>query len=308
MQVHINIIIDINLPNSHCIPSILGSGTAMMAHMKLLERERLPEPFGHCITSSKADYRDLSDGELSHSGATNTGACVQRQVADKCGCLHPDIALVPDDHLGKAYCGFHSNCSSRHTGRGSVDQSSCYSIAREDIACAILAFADNMQTCFLDNYLECLKIHMEMRYSYTKFPHTEQKPAFVQEYIKNREFQGEYTDLINSYNLFVNGSVERKRMATLNNFAKSDDIEQNFMKVDFRMSEFTIHHVKDRSKYTPTNVLSAFGGISNIYSGITAIIVVELTDMMVRICVRKMGNKNEKIDMHKDLEQTGTSL
>lgn len=268
------------LPTLLSQPRVLTPGTAFNIDISAQTRRRLPPPHGECDPNAGDDmFLNHSQINKNFSSGACILLCLEGAVLDKCGCLSAqDIDLA-----------FYLNS----TGEMCGDLKLGFENALEKLKCAEKVRESLLEICVRNCPKECLKHTYNLESTESIWPRKSKVKSFYEHYIKGSK-QEKIFSSIESINE-TRGDSLISRTTLKNDFHEAlDFIHENYVKCTLTI-KYYIHIVMEDTVKTSTEVsLSQLGGTLNLWSGISAIVGIEVLEFIYRIIVHICCSKEEE--------------
>ena len=119
----------------------------------------------------------------------------------------------------------------------------------------------------------CSEIKYTKEVSYTKWPLPHQYPSFYRKLIRSKSYASRFAP--EGENLTKRGFTDFS--------SKKDLFNENFVKINFEIDEGTYLEFQEIPKYTLSSFLGTLGGVLNLWTGITVVVVVEIIEVVVNM-------------------------
>ena len=113
--------------------------------------------------------------------------------------------------------------------------------------------------------------------SYTTWPLPYQYSSFYRQFVENKPYEQRFRQALNE-----TGCSSQSKIKEL--------IKENFVKIDFSLNTKTYLEFQEVPKYTVFSFVGTLGGALNLWTGITAVVVIEIIEAVVNICRIRDGN------------------
>ena len=224
--------------------------------------KQLPQPYGDCIEDPENKIIwTLNGRKLEYSKLGCQYAVYQRLKNYCCGCINENYPII-DFKIDT----FDNLTSCRKISENYVFNYSCI----DDETCSNAW--DNFETVCPD---VCENSAYHISISSFTWPDARDIVAFYKEYIAGRDF--EYR-----FKRFLTNPLQLYKL-----------ISENFAKVRISFDLEEIVTFKDSPKFTFTSFISALGGLVNLYSGISFIIVIEIIDFCLNIFCKCCASRKQ---------------
>ena len=237
----------------------LSAGFSTKIHLKIVQHKRLGEPYGKCDQVDSKGYGYLKRCLVD---------CFNATIEEVCDCV--DIKWL-------------TNVSSTKPDRF------CESLIDTDFdqvlnrsKCARQALdAVVFQKCIERCNPPCDEDEYSQLSTMTKWPNVNQLSEFYNAFIKGN------SDLTRRYRP-VKKSLDCNKHDIRNKHCLSmteayDLISNNFLEVSYHLSDHRFLRLRDMPKTYLADICSKIGGIFNLWSGLTVIVLLELGEMLYRI-------------------------
>ncbi len=217
-------------------------------------RKYLPAPYSECQDDAT---RTVGDMHYSHFGCGEI--CDQEAYVSECGCLND---LRP---ATRALQNNYSYCIDLHPDlQKTLNNIKCLSGE-------------------IEGHCDCLYLCEEHRYPFTVFqsswPHPSHQLAFYKTYIMEKPFEhhfGVYSE--------IDEIMQENETLAFARLRQTDLIQKNFLQVTVSMRNPLVTHLVDKPIMTMETVLAGLGGTLNLWIGISFITIVEILDLLIKIC------------------------
>ena len=164
-----------------------------------------------------------------------------------------------------------------------------------------------MQKVMATKYLECSEkechspckeYKYDKKFYSAKWPRKSQQIPFYYKYIEGFSYESKF-DIFRT----ISPLQEEGNISEVNRLLhKSTIIEDNFLKLSVYLSSIDVVTVRDHVGVTPYDLLAKIGGILNLYSGISFILIVEVIDLIYNILFsfdeKNVTEDNKKSTVH----------
>lgn len=254
-------------PDMPAFPALDGTlvpaGGSSRIHAEIRQRVRLPRPHGDCEPAEQyVGYEEMK---------MCVAKCMSDIIAKKCNCISVKVAVEirhdqPNVDNSLPYC-FDIKSYSRDE---LIAQASCVSN---------ISSLNKFESCIDQCPQSCKEYQYLHDWSYSIWPSIWDLSQFYSSYISGKPYEHNYRMLKNSMTQTCLSAVdchERKSQAL-------KVIESNFLEVSYRLSNHRYMRLVDIPKSNIPDVCSKVGGVLNLWSGITAIVLLELFEMLCRM-------------------------
>ena len=243
-------------------------GQNVKIDLSLTYNQQLLAPYGVCLKTPKYDsIWTLHGKKLKYSSFGCNTAFVVNDLLKSYGCDPFSFPVLghenTESHVRSCWnesIGFHDISQTFHNSL-SVAQNTC------------------LRLC------EDASYHQQV----TSLPwiNIDEVPHFYKKHIKGKSYEDKFLNFTEGRNVNDMNSTQLERLYYL--------IKRNFAKVTVRFDFKEIVVYKEIPQFSFTSFIGALGGILNLYSGISFIIVVELADFLISMC-----KKNCDVKIHTD--------
>ena len=217
--------------------------------------EQLPKPYGVCVEEPDKNYIwTLNGRKLEYSKAGCQFAIYQRLKNYCCGCINENYPIID----------FQLYSTDNVTSCRKISENGVFNYSCKDDEKCFNAW-DRFETECPD-ICEFVSYHVSVS-SFT-WPNQRDIYSFYKEYIAGKDFEFRFKRVFQSPQLLY-------RM-----------VKENFAKVTINLDVEEIVTYRDSPKFTFTSFISALGGLLNLYSGISFIIIIEIIDLCLSISCR----------------------
>ncbi len=242
-------------------------------------RKRLGPPYDHCaVPRDSTFYVGMQGQKYPYTKLTCLNACAQNAVVQQCQCFDP--ALVVDssrEHLERPFCATYANDVIEV-----VRRMSCAARAKESV---------NISQCeeCLD---DCVEPILTTSSTLSVWPKKPQRLWFYRRLLdkKPRSFTYKYNIYNTTWGLLRAGN----ETAAKEILDKTTLIEENFLKITSYLQSMEATILEDKPQGTITSLMSEIGGILNLYSGVSLIVVIECLDLMYRLLALPWGARDHR--------------
>lgn len=233
----------------------IAAGVSSQIGVSLEHKLRMGQPYGDC--------EELQNNETTTMLA---GLCFLKRVYEKCDCIDADspfpITLYKELPKDAQFCQ-------------SINSLTVAEI-QANTKCIDDAKLDTMLECFGDNRLACSEMNYKTVVSQSTWPLAAEIPEFLHFVRKKIPDIG---DVLPKQGDGCNSSSE-----TVNNQEMLNFVQDNFLKVSIVVTDFKYTELRQVPKYILSELCSQIGGILNLWSGITVVLLLELAEFAFRLC------------------------
>ena len=133
---------------------------------------------------------------------------------------------------------------------------------------------------------QCVEHHSELAISSIEWPDINHELAFYNSYIKGRAFESRFSDTYEPINDMVKNldKYNREDMEKLKlELMDTTLIEDNFLKFHIHWPQYIFQSYEDEPKFTLTGFFAKLGATTNLYAGITFILIFEVLELLYNI-------------------------
>ena len=210
--------------------------------------------------------QSLSGSQLNYSQIGCTLALLQEAVVDACNCISSELCVLPLDYSLEElhFCGANFESSEREL----------------EIMCQKNATIDT----FVNVTEECIVLCNETQHSLTvtssPWPAETAQLSFYENFIRHKSYAKYFTAYENIYLQYRDTSDAHKALAQLD---KVSLIEKNFAKVEIVVPATRVDAYIASYQISLASLTASIGGNLNLWSGISAIIIVEVMDLIIKL-------------------------
>jgi hypothetical protein len=165
----------------------------------------------------------------------------------------------------------------------------------ETVICLLGVLANFSRQCDKECFKVCDEMEVSSRLSASQWPRHSQKLGFYKEMIHGRSFAHKYQEYL--YLIFERAPDTVDEI--LDELAKLQKIEKNFLKVEVILTDTMISRVSTRRKISDWDLISTIASFMNMFSGITLIVFVEIIDYIVHVaCHTRRARRRPKRQQH----------
>lgn len=244
----------------------LPVGFESMVHVSQVERIRKGEPYSNCMDYDDIKYFNLQQRQFNYSMNMCMKNCLFENILKKCNCVEPAAAMLGAETNieGIGMCG----------ALGSSSQTIINSAN-----CSWYVSSTDGGVCRHKCPYKCHQVSVSTSSYLLKWPRASYQLDLYKNFIHNKSYGvyfREYYDIIEKLEAgTINSSQAIREVRHLR------ILEDNFVKFTISANQETVSVVEDAPKLSPTELLSQIGGILNLYSGITTVLLIELIEVVV---------------------------
>ena len=249
-------------PQSFPFPSLDGTrlapGFSTGIHLRIRQRERLKSPYGKCVDSASQSYGYFK---------SCMAQCVSAQIEARCNCIDVNWLERVDSVEHWRFC---ENVNSRSVSEIRVKRQCATDTANKVVLEG--CFGTCLQPCIETNYLHDV--------TESKWPNPLNLNKFYTKFIAQRSFESKFDSIKSALSC-------KNDCSTLQSQAKRK-IAENFLEVSYHLSDHRYMRMRDVPMTSIADVCSKVGGILNLYSGLTVIVVLEIVELFYRLVHRSV--------------------
>ena len=196
---------------------------------------------------------------------------LQKAVLDECNCIKAQFLVLPIEYsLNKLhFCG-----SANFNGTRVKNETTCVNSMKWKL---IKLFETTIKhTC----NMPCNETYYTMTVSSSPWPIEPLQLSFYEDFIKNKSYAKHFAAYEEIYTEFQNTFDGNKAMADLE---KHSLIEKNFAKIEIVLPEINEELYSITYQTTLSSLIASVGGSLNLLSGISAIILIEVLDLIIKL-------------------------
>ena len=250
-------------PDMPAFPTLDGifipAGSSSRIQSEIRKRVRLPEPYSQCKEGSFEGYEKMK---------MCVAECISENIIAQCGCISVNLAVdLNKNPSSLPFCNDIGTISFQELKNVThcVRQGSNLTI---------------LERCFEQCPLSCKEYQYIHETSSSKWPNMWQLQTFYEKYIKSRNYESNYR--------FVRDILNNEKCKTYKNCyaeltAAYQIIEHNFLEVSYTLSDHRYLKLVDVPKTFLADLCSQIGGILNLWSGITILVLLEVIELSCRM-------------------------
>ncbi len=237
---------------------------------------RLNMPHGQCKDANKI-YMIYGTQEVKETLRLCYALCQIHKVQASCNCttlnhFSPENTTFP-------FCN-----SPRHSARIRLAYNKCEAQVQQR----------SNGEC-MDCAVACTEMSLASRTSQSKWLLPLQFHSFYDKVLKDKSYAHKFDKYLLLLNEFYkqNSSIDNRNVTSTGSDLRSQLlyeeklVHENFAKIKVMLGSSSQLHYRQKYQMEFANLMGQLGGILNLYSGISVILVVELVDFLVRICQSK---------------------
>ena len=250
-------------------PSFASAGELTSFSVQKSLHERINDDNDPCWEDSAhaSNISSLSGLQLNYSQKGCSMALLQKATADACQCISSELLVLPPDHSlkGLHFCGS-ANINFSKPGSEII----CRAKAIEGM------FINVTEQCIV----QCNETHHSLTVTSSPWPAETAQLSFYENYVRNKSY-GKYFDAYeNIYIEFKDTSDAHKALVELD---KLSLIEKNFAKIEISIPATRGDLFIDAYQISLASLVASIGGNLNLWSGISAIIIIEVLDLIIKL-------------------------
>ena len=186
-----------------------------------------------------------------------------------CGCIVPEFGVLSSPDRSEKYtmCGYLTNDSS---------------IAENQMECVDKITNSGNRTCIKVCLAKCKELYTSTSTTYLEWPKDNFQLSLYKNFIKDRPFASHFTQYQAIYEQVNTKDMNSSQI--LDKLSNLHAIRKNFLKFTILANQESFTVIEDMPKLTVTELFSQIGGILNLYSGITMLVLVELLELLFNLC------------------------
>ena len=231
--------------------------------------ERLPDSNDPCKDSTLSDQiQDLFGNRYIYSQTGCTLAALQKAILEACGCIYSEFLVFPINHSmqGLRFCG----AVTANASEMAAEIQCAWHTTTVNLTAEIQALCT----------VPCNETFHSVTVSSSPWPTHTAQLSFYTNFIKDKSFAEYFTAYDGIYNDYMETSDTHKAIDELE---KLSLIEKNFARVDIVMPAMRADLYKVVYQMSFESLLASIGGNLNLWSGISAILLVELLDLFIKL-------------------------
>ena len=241
--------------------------------ISLLDKTSLPLPHGECIAKDEDEARAI------------LGDCFFQSISETCGCL--DVRSIM--HFNLSYIS-------------SINKPFCLSMeldietVRGNTRCSIDTSYQRGEACFNKMTERCNQKRYDKVISQAKWPAISNIPSFINFLAtKPDSLRIGQVQLFNKYQQCFRNSKQNSDCDDISQKIKYE-IDNSFAEVNVEINDYHYYTMADEPKVSWAELSSQIGGILNLWSGITAVLLLELVEFLYRIVHSTVTGKDADRD------------
>ncbi len=254
-----------------------ASGAATEISFAIESTIRLDEPYGGCVSTEEADPPIILGEQVSYSPEVCNADCIGTHILTDCGCIDVGSShniLLHKEDLGYPYCY-------------SVNQSRTELI--KNIQCVFSVIYDHTRECVQKCATPCKENKYIRTVSSVRWPRPYMFPSFYASTIQNKDYASRFSALNKDC---TNDGL----CSTIDKLNQQYLIENNFAKVNVILGSDMHVTYEDNVKVSRESFLAQLGGVLNLWSGITLVVIIEVLEYIFKLFLeRKEGQGTTKI-------------
>ena len=243
--------------------------------------ERVQDPYDPCWEDStdESSIQSVSGLEYRYSQMGCSLALFQAAVLEACDCISSELLVLP------------VNPSQEHVHFCGAASINVTQVMLEN-ECENNAVLENLPIHLSTCIPPCNETFHSVTISSSPWPTENAQLSFYEKYIRHKSYGAYFAAHENIYMEFMNTSDVHKAMAHIH---KLSHIEKNFAKVEIVLPATHGELYRVSYQLTLASLIASIGGTLNLWSGISAIIIIELLDLIIRLLMsaRKQQQRPE---------------
>ena len=222
----------------------------------------------NCIDNENDNVGNNNTQKFCGYNYSQTGCLMsklQMVTLENCGCISSDFMVMPANLSQLHFCGaFNNNIT--HT----EEETACVDSGIHDAITGVL------KTCTMP----CREVTHDVTVSSSDWPSPAIQLSFYDKYIHNNTFADYFQDYATVYENYTRTNDHNMAMAKLRQLS---GIRTNFAKIEITVPEIHATLYTVTAQFSLADLIASIGGNLNLWSGISAIIIIEVLDLMIRI-------------------------
>ncbi|ELU14145.1 hypothetical protein CAPTEDRAFT_203499 [Capitella teleta] len=250
----------------------IGSHVEVETHP--LVRSREGPPYGDCRNYS--DLKDLTGEQACHN------KCFEKIISQMCECQEPESPISKETPLDdRPFC---------------LDAKLPREAVIENINCRREAMRP--KTCFESCPPSCTEVRFKPQIHSNPWPGFDDMNDIYNSYIKGSAMEPKFAAVGDA--LSLNCSSEFECLWKLNRASLL--LKSNFARVSVKQVDRKVLYLVDSKKTTVVTLMSTLGGALNLWSGISAMLILEILEVIYRLlsATCRMPKVSPQIEMKQD--------
>ncbi len=283
----------------------LPRGMSSTVGIKLQQSERLNPPHGNCtnqntLVGTFVDY--------TYTMASCKKACLQNLVIDNCGCA--DISLPITSNINSTFCATFDYIPKQCQTNKDIDTNfdfchnifdhwfkrvKCMKNIRSNISMNLSAW----ETC--NCYPRCQDVSYSSSISLSDWPIFEQSQKIVEDILFQEDFSARFSP--QKAMKYFGNITYLKEYGTFQDYQTMIK-EKNFLRINIYISDTSVVRIDEMAGYTTTQLVSDIGGQLGLWIGVSVITLVEVLELITKICRYIMDKKVQKENNNKSQQNS----
>ena len=249
-------------------------------------RSRLPPPHGNCNEGIKPYLAgvDMVELNFSYTFPSCLHTCLESRVKDQCKCIsgkNVDVGEYQDisvDYCGNLRAGWKQAMQTRQCRNNIHDQS--------------------LKHCIQSCPVTCTDYRYKLGMSHSVWPRRSRMMSFYKHFIKDKPYAHQFS----VFEEILNDNQSRPLKNTKFLYA-ADLIRSNFVDLTVSLKDYKYIALRDTPKVSFEGLISQLGGTLNLWSGISAIIAIEIIEFIYRLILSLCSSNKKEASIELDKVQ-----
>ena len=210
--------------------------------------------------------QSLSGSQLTYSQIGCTKALLQNAVVDVCHCISSELCVLPLNY----------SLQELHFCWANIESS--------ELEAEIMCQTKRIYATFDDVTKECIVLCSETQHSLTvtssPWPSETAQLSFYENFIRHKSYAKHFAAYENIFTEFLLTPDAHKALSHLD---KLSLIEKNFAKIEIVMPAIRVDAYIASYQISLESLAASLGGNLNLWSGISAIIIIEVLDLIIKL-------------------------
>ena len=266
------------IPSQELSGMEISPGVATTIRILPKKRHRLPAPYGTCrpLTDDSYIHVPVYDVYIKPTPEVCVSQCLEKAIREQCQCLDLHLFILPAwNRTAIPYCADVKQGASRLYFR---------------MRCAQNIRETMQATCLSSCPFLCQENTYTVNMAQTKWPDKSKLRSFYTNILRTKPYR-------ERFKVFEN--IARDRNGSLRDSPQfrlaSELVGENFLQMSISLEDFKYVAMLDTPKLSLITLISQLGGTLNLWSGITAIFLVEVGELLFRILVKREVVTQSKI-------------
>ncbi len=251
--------------------SYASAGMATQISYGIKSISRLGEPYGNCTSYGKADHPNILGKNVSYTSIVCRAQCIGKEIMKWCGCI--DVLVSHNIFLDKEY----PYCYSAKLSRAQIIK---------NFECSVRVTISEAPNCYSMCGSPCNENGYPQKISTVQWPRPTLYHTLYKKIIKDKPYAWKFSGLKKDCTDYLNCTInEIQRQKFL--------IENNFAKVNIILGDAMHVKITDHQKVSGFSFMAQLGGALNLWNGITVVVVIEVLEYILKLCIYKKKKKME---------------